>query len=234
MRYKASRFFLLKGCFLELVMVVLSDKRRVLKMSSKKELTGKNAMLAWNRVGTILEESGVSDHRDLSERIVSDLVSRKLIEGDFFIPGRHYDTTINLAKLHPNAVVPAFATDGDAGADLYSVEELTLAPYQKALVGTGIAIALPKGKVGLIHPRSGLAAKHGVTVLNTPGTIDSGYRGEIKVILFNSSDEEFRISVGDRIAQLVVQNYDSVLFYEVDSLDETSRGTGGFGSTGRK
>ncbi len=100
------------------------------------------------------------------------------------------------------------------------------------MVGTGVSIALPAGLVGLVHPRSGLAAKHGITVLNTPGTIDSGYRGEIKVILFNTTDEPFTVSPGDRIAQLVIQRYEHVEFVEVDRLPGSARSTAGFGSTG--
>jgi dUTP pyrophosphatase len=101
-------------------------------------------------------------------------------------------------------------------------------------VPTGIQIALPDGYVGLVHPRSGLAVKHGITVLNTPGTIDSGYRGEIQVILLNTSDQEFVFERGERIAQLVIQNYEEAKFVEVDQLPGTERGEGGFGSSGRK
>ena len=121
----------------------------------------------------------------------------------------------------------------DAGADLYAAADLTLEPGQRALVPTGVAIALPVGTVGLIHPRSGLAAKHGLSIVNTPGTIDAGYRGELKVCLINTDrNEPIRITRGMRIAQLVVQRVELVEFTEVDQLDDTARGRGGYGSTG--
>lgn len=135
-------------------------------------------------------------------------------------------------KLHPDAVTPNFASPGDAGADLVSIEDGRILPGGRALVKTGIALELPEGTVGLIHPRSGLAAKHGVTVLNAPGTIDSGYRGEIGVVLFNSSLESFHYKAGDRIAQFVVQEYLTPAYVEVEKLTGTARGAGGFGSTG--
>lgn len=135
-------------------------------------------------------------------------------------------------KVHPDAVVPNFASPGDAGADLVAVESGRILPGGRAFVKTGIAVELPEGTVGLIHPRSGLAAKHGVTVLNAPGTIDSGYRGEIAVILFNSSLESFHYQAGDRIAQFVVQEYLTPAYVEVEDLTDTARGAGGFGSTG--
>lgn len=131
------------------------------------------------------------------------------------------------------ASTPEYAHRGDAGADLCSTEEVTLAPGQRALVGTGIRLALPLGLAAFVHPRSGLAVKHGITVLNAPGTIDAGYRGEVKVPLINLDPEETRtIAVGDRIAQLVIQPVIRAEFARVDSLDETGRGEGGFGSTG--
>lgn len=121
----------------------------------------------------------------------------------------------------------------DAGADLYAAEDVVLEPGQRALVRTGVAIALPVGTVGLIHPRSGLAAKHGLSIVNTPGTIDAGYRGELKVCLINTDrSESIRITRGMRIAQLVVQRVELVEFIEVDQLDNTARGMGGYGSTG--
>jgi dUTP pyrophosphatase len=113
-------------------------------------------------------------------------------------------------------------------------EAITLAPLQRAMVPTGLYIALPEGTEAQIRPRSGLAAKHGVTVLNTPGTIDADYRGEIKVILVNLSNETFTINPGERIAQMVVARYEKVEWEEVDTLDATERGAGGFGSTGTK
>jgi dUTP pyrophosphatase len=140
---------------------------------------------------------------------------------------------VAVRRLHPDAGVPAYSTDGDAGADLTSVAELTLAPGERALVPTGIAVALPPGTVGLVHPRSGLAARHGVTVVNAPGTVDSGYRGEILVNLVNLDPREpFTVHVGDRIAQLVVQAYLHADFDVTDSLPGSARGETGHGSTG--
>jgi len=130
--------------------------------------------------------------------------------------------------------VPVYAKPGDAGADLRSVEKLTLKSGSRSLVRTGVSIALPNGYVALVHPRSGLAAKHGVTVLNTPGTIDAGYRGEIMVTLYNTDSEDFEIEVGDRIAQLVIQEVARAKFIAVEHLPESARGDQGFGSTGAK
>lgn len=140
---------------------------------------------------------------------------------------------IALVRLDPDAQIPQRAHAGDAGVDLCSTVDVTIDPGERVLVGTGLAIALPVGTVGLIHPRSGLAAKSGLSVVNTPGTIDAGYRGEIKVCLINH-DLRTPIVVrrGDRIAQLVVQKVELVDFVEVTSLDETSRGAGGYGSSG--
>ncbi|MGO1392868.1 dUTP diphosphatase [Agrococcus casei] len=129
---------------------------------------------------------------------------------------------------------PEYAHPGDAGADLRASEAITLEPGDRALVATGIRIALPDGFVGLVHPRSGLAAKHGVTVLNTPGTIDAGYRGEVKVILANLGREPFSVEPGDRIAQLVVQRVERAEFIRVEQLPGSDRGEGGFGSTGHR
>ena len=131
--------------------------------------------------------------------------------------------------------VPAYATPLSAGMDLRACLEapVTLRPLERTLVPTGLFIALPAGFEAQVRPRSGLAAKHGITVLNTPGTIDADYRGEIKVILVNLSDTPFEIVPGERIAQLVVARHERVEWEETDSLDETERGAGGFGSTGR-
>ena len=131
---------------------------------------------------------------------------------------------------------PFYATVNSAGMDLKANidEAITLAPLQRAMVPTGLYIALPEGTEAQIRPRSGLAAKHGITVLNTPGTIDADYRGEIKVILVNLSNETFTINPGERIAQMVVARYEKVEWEEVDTLDATERGAGGFGSTGTK
>ena len=131
--------------------------------------------------------------------------------------------------------VPAYATELSAGMDLRADLEspITLGPLERALVPTGLFIALPPGSEAQVRPRSGLAAKHGITVLNTPGTIDADYRGEIKVILVNLSNTPFEIVPGERIAQMVVARHERVEWVETDSLDETARGAGGFGSTGR-
>jgi dUTP pyrophosphatase len=149
-------------------------------------------------------------------------------------------TSIAITKL-PHAAdiaLPAYATAQSAGMDLVAAipadQPITLAPMQRALVATGIAIALPVGFEAQIRPRSGLAAKNGVTVLNSPGTIDADYRGEIKAILINLSDTPFVIERGMRVAQMVVAAHASVQWNEVETLDETQRGAGGFGSTGTK
>ena len=129
--------------------------------------------------------------------------------------------------------MPTRAHPGDAGVDLCTSVDVTLAPGERALVGTGIAVALPVGTVGLIHPRSSLAAKFGLSVVNTPGTVDAGYRGEIKVCLINHDTERaVELRRGDRIAQLLVQRVELVDFVEVDELDDTARGSGGYGSSG--
>ncbi|MCG7253671.1 dUTP diphosphatase [Corynebacterium hadale] len=142
---------------------------------------------------------------------------------------------IPLKRLDKELPLPKRAHTGDAGADLYSAETITLKPGQRALVGTGVALALPLGTVGLIHPRSGLAAKHGLSIVNTPGTVDAQYRGELKVCLVNTDrSEAFTVERGMRIAQLVVQRVELVDFVEVEALDETVRGDGGYGSTGTK
>ncbi|HSO65833.1 MAG TPA: dUTP diphosphatase [Ornithinibacter sp.] len=146
-------------------------------------------------------------------------------------PAEHVPVSVRL--LHPDASVPAYSTDGDAGADLTSVAEVTLAPGERSLVPTGLALALPAGTVGLVHPRSGLAARHGVTVVNAPGTLDSGYRGEVLVNLVNLDPREtFTVRVGDRIAQLVVQHHLHADFDVTDSLPDSARGETGHGSTG--
>ena len=138
-----------------------------------------------------------------------------------------------ITRLDPAVPLPAYARPGDAGADLVAAEDVDLAPGERAMVRTGIAIALPDGYAGFVHPRSGLAAKHGITLVNAPGTIDAGYRGEIKVILLNT-DPAKAVSLrrGDRIAQLVVQRVENVTFCEVPALPGSARGDNGFGSTG--
>lgn len=128
--------------------------------------------------------------------------------------------------------LPVYAKPGDAGADLRAAESVRVPANGRATVKTGVSIALPNGYVALVHPRSGLAAKFGVTVLNAPGTVDAGYRGEIAVTLFNSSLEDFEVNTGDRIAQLVIQQVEVANFVRVQKLPESSRGHDGFGSTG--
>jgi dUTP pyrophosphatase len=137
-----------------------------------------------------------------------------------------------LIKAEPG-FIPAYAKAGDAGADLRCTKDAVIPAGQRMLLPTGVSIALPDGYVGLVHPRSGLAAKHGITVLNAPGTVDSGYRGEILVTLLNTSDTPFEITRGDRIAQLVIQQYETAKFIEVEELPGTERGDTGFGSSGK-
>ena len=140
---------------------------------------------------------------------------------------------VAIKRLDTSLPLPHRAHRGDAGADLYAAEAVTLQPGERALVGTGIAIALPLGTVGLIHPRSGLAAKQGLSIVNTPGTVDADYRGEIKVCLINHDrHKSIEITVGMRIAQLVVQRVELVNFVEVEELNDTVRGADGYGSTG--
>lgn len=141
---------------------------------------------------------------------------------------------VPIRRLDPNLPLPSYAHPGDAGADLVAREDAVLEPGGgRALIPTGVAIALPEGYAGLVQPRSGLALKHGVTVLNTPGLVDSGYRDELKVILVNTDPREpYKVSRGDRIAQLVIQAVERVNFTPVEALPESRRSTGGFGSTG--
>ena len=129
--------------------------------------------------------------------------------------------------------LPAYATPGSAGLDLRAAIALTLKPGKRALVPTGLAIALPEGFEAQVRPRSGLAVKHGITVLNAPGTIDADYRGEIQVPLINHGQADFAVARGERIAQMIIARVEQVELVEVDALDETARGTGGFGSSGR-
>jgi dUTP diphosphatase len=136
-------------------------------------------------------------------------------------------------RLDPGLPLPVRAHPGDAGVDLCAAAEVTLGPGERAMVPTGVAIALPDGYAGFVHPRSGLAARHGVTIVNAPGTVDAGYRGEIKVTLLNTDRAQpVRFGRGDRIAQLVIQRVAMPEFHEVASLPGSARGDGGFGSTG--
>jgi dUTP pyrophosphatase len=136
-------------------------------------------------------------------------------------------------RLHPDAILPTRAYGGDAGLDLHAVEALTLAPGARASVGTGLAVAIPEGQAGLVLPRSGLAARSGVALVNAPGLIDAGYRGELRVLLLNTDrDTPVEIAIGDRIAQLVLIRVELPATVEVDELPGSERGAGGFGSSG--
>lgn len=140
---------------------------------------------------------------------------------------------VHIKLLDPELPAPAYAKPGDAGADLRSRIDFELEPGERALVPTGVAIALPEGYVGLVHPRSGLATKNGITIVNAPGTVDSGYRGELMVTLLNTDKtKSFHVQRGDRIAQLIIQKYEHATFTLVDELDQTERGSSGFGSSG--
>ncbi len=139
-----------------------------------------------------------------------------------------------ITRLDPSVPLPRYAKGGDAGADIVTRIDLTLAPGERALAPTGIAIALPNGYAAFVHPRSGLAIKHGVTMVNAPGTVDAGFRGELQVILINHDlKDSITFKRGDRIAQLVVQKVERAEFIEVSELPGSNRGDGGFGSTGR-
>jgi dUTP pyrophosphatase len=141
--------------------------------------------------------------------------------------------SIEIVRLDPDLPLPSYARAGDAGADVMTTVDVTLAPGERALVSTGIAVALPEGYVALVHPRSGLAVRHGLSIVNTPGTVDAGYRGEIKVLLINHDPaESVVLRRGDRIAQLVIQRVERAAFVEVDRLPDSERGGGGYGSTG--
>ena len=142
--------------------------------------------------------------------------------------------TVAFKRVHPDAILPAYAHEGDAGMDVRSVEDVVIPRGGRALVHTGLVMALPMGWEAQVRPRSGLALKHGVTVLNTPGTIDAGYRGEVGVILANFGDADFAVAKGDKVAQIVVAPVTQAEVVEVDSVDDTERGAGGFGSTGKK
>ena len=143
------------------------------------------------------------------------------------------DVEVQITRTAPDVPLPAYAHPGDAGADLVTTVDVHLEPGERVLVPTGVAIALPEGFVALVHPRSGLAARFGVSIVNAPGTVDAGYRGEIKVLLVNLDPREaVRLGRGDRVAQLVVQRVEQARFVEVDRLPGSVRGDGGYGSTG--
>jgi len=140
---------------------------------------------------------------------------------------------VSIVRLDPGLPLPSYAHPGDAGADLYAREDVTLKPGERRLVPTGIALALPEGHVALVHPRSGLAHRTGLSIVNAPGTIDAGYRGEVQVCLVNLDPATpIELRRGDRIAQLVIQRFETATFVEVDDLPGSSRGAGGYGSTG--
>jgi dUTP pyrophosphatase len=147
--------------------------------------------------------------------------------------GRDGRADVLIRRLDPGVPLPGYAHPGDAGADLVTAADVELAPGQRAIVPTGLAIALPAGYAAFVHPRSGLAARHGVTIVNAPGTVDAGYRGEIKVTMLNTDAvQTVRFLRGDRIAQLVIQRVEHAVFHEVEVLPGSARGDGGFGSTG--
>jgi dUTP pyrophosphatase len=140
---------------------------------------------------------------------------------------------VPVVRLDPGLPLPSYAHPGDAGADLVTAVDVSLRPGERALVPTGIAMAVPEGYVALVHPRSGLAARHGLSIVNTPGTIDAGYRGEVKVLLINhDAAETIELRRGDRVAQLVFQRVEEAAFAEVEVLPASVRGVGGYGSTG--
>jgi len=140
--------------------------------------------------------------------------------------------SVRITRIKENAVIPSYAKPGDAGVDLCSTEEYLLKPGERQLISTGIKIAVPDGYEAQVRPRSGLAIKNGISVVNTPGTIDSGYRGEIGVIIINLGQEDFKVTPGMRVAQMIINKVEHVTFEEVKELDDTERGEGGFGHSG--
>lgn len=175
------------------------------------------------------------DPIDAQERSVAPTTASLAATGD--VPRRaaapNGARPLQVRRLHPDAILPRRAYDGDAGLDLHATEATTLAPGQRASVGTGIAVAIPHGQAGLVLPRSGLAARSGIALVNAPGLIDAGYRGEIRVLLLNTDRETAcEIAVGDRIAQLVLIRVETPATVEVEELPGSERGAGGFGSSG--
>lgn len=145
------------------------------------------------------------------------------------------ELSVSIKRLDPSVELPSYAYEGDAGLDLRANEDVVIEPYQRVLISTGLAIAIPNGYAGFVQPRSGMALKQGLSIANTPGLIDAHYRGELKVIAVNlDSENAIHIERGERIAQLVIQKVPVVHLVEVDELDETDRGCGGFGSSGSK
>ena len=139
---------------------------------------------------------------------------------------------VKVKRIHPDAKIPGYAHPGDSGMDLYSVEDVAIGPGERKTVKTGLQISVPKGFEAQVRPKSGLAANFGITVLNTPGTIDSGYRGEVMVIMVNLGEEKYGVEKGKKIAQLVISRVEEAVVEETESLDGTRRNKGGFGSTG--
>lgn len=139
---------------------------------------------------------------------------------------------IKIKKLREDAIMPHYAHEGDAGMDVYSVEEVIIAPRERKIICTGLSFEIPRGFEVQVRPKSGLALNYGLTVLNTPGTLDSGYRGELKVILLNTSEQEYIVKKYEKIAQIILTRYEEAQIEEVKDLSETNRGAGGFGSTG--
>jgi dUTP pyrophosphatase len=186
--------------------------------------------------GTLMEkplpQGGlVEEVRSLREYLgIYDLVP--LMELRRLVDAKEGGVPLRVRRLDPAIAVPAYAHPGDAGLDICSAEDVTLQPGERALVSTGFAMALPEGYAAFVQPRSGLAARSGISIVNTPGLIDCHYRGEVKVILVNLGNEAFGVKQGDRIAQMVIQKVETVGVEVVDELDETAREEGGFGSTG--
>jgi dUTP pyrophosphatase len=174
-------------------------------------------------------ESELTEQREALQLLGGMMACRQVVMAG--IPDLHIDVPI--VQLDPDLPLPEYAKEGDAGMDLRSRWDLTLYPGERETIATGVALAIPSGFVGLVHPRSGLAAKEGATVLNAPGTLDAGFRGEVHVILHNTDEEDpIHIQKGDRIAQLVFQQFATAKFQVVDELPESTRGAAGFGSTG--
>jgi dUTP pyrophosphatase len=184
----------------------------------EKELSGEGGLV--EEVTALRDCLGIYD-------LVPMLDMRKLEEDAEGAP-----VTLRIRKLDPTIDVPAYAHPGDAGLDICSAEDVTLEPGERAMVSTGFSMALPEGYAAFVQPRSGLAARDGISIVNTPGLIDCHYRGEVKVILINLGRETFRVNKGDRIAQMVIQKVENARVVVVDELDDTTRGEGGFGSTG--
>jgi dUTP pyrophosphatase len=182
--------------------------------------------LWWKELGDKgLEEEAAAFLASLGVYDVVPVLSLEmLVDGD--------TVPLRVKRLDPGIGLPSYAHPGDAGLDLRSAEDLELLPGQRALVSTGFSMALPEGYAAFVQPRSGLAARHGISIVNTPGLIDCHYRGEVKVILINLGDKPFRVRRGDRIAQMVIQRVENVEVVEVEELESTERGEGGFGSTG--